>query len=367
MDSKKYLADWYDAIGFLEQQNGGAILNGVPIPMLQTDIVDEIKNPGKEGTLDVDHIFTAMCVVIGLDEHFPYASDYIAFLKENLEDTLRALEGKILSAAQSDDAERVYLFAHAKEILRGSIEDRLDTTYAMEGIYNLRWYEDEGKSSEDLLKEIMDRYEEILEEDPDNPHALMALGRVHEAREHWIKAKFYYEKALQSSDDDGIKEELRRAIETVTEPAAIDGAKTYLHYGRYEDALKSLDEVSSQYTDPGKCTYIKGMAYYGLGDYERAVDYLEEASRHTKAGDVLNDYAIALAALGREEDAIGVLTETIENNEEDRTAYMNRGILYYRSEAFSEALCDFEAAYHLASDSQLWELIEQTRKLTNEE
>lgn len=367
MDSKKYLADWYDAIGFLEQRNGGAILNGVPIPMLQTDIVDEIKNPGKEGTLDVDHIFTAMCVVVGLDEQFPYARDYIRFLRENMEDTLRALEGKILKAAQNDDVEGVYLFAHAKEILRGSIDDRLDTTYAMEGIYNARWQEDEGKSSEDLLKEIMDRYEKIIEEDPENTHALMALGRVHEARAHWIKAKFYYEKALQSSGDDGIKEELRRAIETIAEPAAIEGAKTYLHYGRYEEALKTIDEVNSQYTDPGSCSYIKGMAYYGLGDYEKAVDYLEESSRHTKAGEVLNDYAIALAALGREEDAIAVLTEIVESNESDRTAFVNRGILYYRSEKFSDANRDFESAYRLASDNQLWELIEQTRKLAEQE
>lgn len=367
MESKKYLADWYDAIGFLEQQNGGTILNGVPIPMLQRDIVDEIKNPGKEGTLDVDHIFTAMCVVVGLDEHFPYAGDYIAFLKENMEDSIRALEGKILSAAQSGDVERVYLFAHAKEILRGNTEDQLDTTYAMEGIYNLRWQEDEGKSSEDLLKEIMDRYEEILEKEPSNTAALMALGRVHEARAHWIKAKFYYEKALQSSTDDATKEELRQGIERVKEPAAIDGAKTYLHYGRYDDALKTIEEVDSQYTDPGTCTHIKGMAYYGLGDYKRAVQYLEKAARHTKANDVLNDYAIALAATGKEEAAVSVLSETIETDEKNRTALMNRGILRYRMKDYECALQDFEAAYHLESNNDLWELIEQTRKLMEEE
>ncbi|MDD7362521.1 MAG: tetratricopeptide repeat protein [Peptoniphilus sp.] len=363
MDSKKYLADWYDEIGFLEQrEDGSQILNGVPIPMLQSDIIEEIKHPDKDDRLDVGSIFTAMCIVVGLDEKFPYAQNYLTFLKRTEDDTVGAIQYRMVEAAERGEVERLYLLAKAKEAVRGNIDDRLETTYAMEGIYNRRWKEDRGESSDDLLKEIMDRYEKIIEDDPENADAHMSLGRIYQARAFYIKAKFYYEKALQLTSDPDLKDALRECIDDVHEPAAIDAARTYLHYGRYEDALKSIGEVESQYADPGASNHIKGMAYYGMGAYDRAVEYLREAVRHSREADVLNDYAIALAANENEKEAIETLAEVIEMEPENRTALMNRGILYYREKNYPAALVDFERAYRLVASDELWELIEQTRK-----
>lgn len=367
MDSKKYLTDWYDEIGFLEQREGASqVLGGIPIPMLQSDIVEEIKHPDRKGRLNVDHIFTAMCIVIGLDKNFPYAGEYLRFLKEQGEDAVRALQYAMAQAAERGEIERLYLLAKAKETLRGTIDDRLETTYAMEGIYNERWKRGLGEDSADLLQEIMDRYEALIEENPENSRAYMSLGRIYQARSLYIKAKFYYEKALKYSADADFNDTLHRLIDEVKEPAAIDAARTYLHYGKYEDALKSIQSVESQYTDPAACNHIRGMAYYGMGHYERAVDFLKEAIRHTDAVDVLNDLAIALAASGRENEAVEILTRSVDENPENRTAFMNRGILYYRKEEYAKALEDFKSAYRLVSDDELWALIEQTRKLSEE-
>lgn len=362
MDSKKYLRDWYDAIGFLEQIPGrDKILNGAPIPMLQKDLIREIKAQRSDGTMDYRHIFTAMCVLVALDPEFPYADVYLQFLKDNEDDAIRAIDQQLAEALKKQEAEFIYLMARAKECIRGNLNDRLETTYAMEGIYNKNW--GEGAELSDLLKEITDRYENIINDEPSCAEAYGALGRLFEAQALYIKAKFYNEKALMLSEDELLKEQMRAALERVEEPAAIDGAKTYLHYGKYEEAIAAIRSLDSQYTEPAQCAHILGMAYYGLRDMDKAIAYLEEAAAHGNNGEIENDLAIALAAAGKEKEAVKVLTKLLEKENNSRTALMNRGILYYREEKFSEALKDFEKAYHLASDPDLWALIEQTKEM----
>lgn len=364
MDSKKYLSDWYDAIGFLEQIPGREkILDGAPIPMLQKDLVREIKAQKNDGTMDYRHIFTALCVVVALDQEFPYADIYLKFLKENEEDAIRAMDQQLAQALKGQETESIYLMARAKEYVRGNINDRLETTYAMEGIYNQHFQK--GEDLSDLLKEITQRYEAIIEEDGNCAEAYAALGRLYEAQALYIKAKFYDEKALILAEDDLLKEQMRRALERVEEPAAIDGAKTYLHYGKYEDAIRTIQSLDSQYTEPATCAHILGMAYYGLRDMDKAIAFLKDAASHGEDGEIENDLAIALAAVGREKEAVDILSKLIGRESDNRTAYMNRGILHYRKEAFSEALNDFEKAYQLASDPDVWALIEQTRKLAD--
>lgn len=362
MDSKNYLSDWYDAIGFLEQMPGRKhILNGVPLPILQKDLIEEIKT--QDDTMDYRHIFTAMCIIVALDEQFPFADAYLKFLRENADDALKAIDGQIAAAWQKEGAEEIYLMSMAKERIRGSLEDRLETTAAMEGIYNQNW--SEGADLSDLLKEITDRYEAIIEEDENCAEAYAALSRIYEAQAMYIKAKFYGEKALNLAEDDLLKDQMRRALERVQEPAAIDGARTYLHYGKYEEAIEAIQSIDSCYTEPATCAHILGMAYYGMQDMETAIHYLEEAASCGEDGEIENDLAIALAAAGREKDAVETLTRVIKREEDNRTAYMNRGILNYRAGKFSEALKDFEQAYRLASDPDLWSLIEQTKELAD--
>lgn len=362
MDSKKYLSEWYDAIGFLEQMPGKKhILGGAPLPILQKHLIEEIKTQDEDGIMDYRHIFTAMCIVVALDEEFPYADAYLKFLKENADDALKAIDGQIASAFQRNGAEEIYLMTRAKERIRGSVEDRLETTAAMEGIYNQNWSEDSDLS--DLLKEITDRYEAIIEEDDTCAEAYAALSRIYEAQAMYIKAKFYSEKALNLAEDDLLKDQLRRALERLQEPAAIDGAKTYLHYGKYEEAIEAIQSIDSRYTEPATCAHILGMAYYGMKDMENAIRFLEEAASCGEDGEIENDLAIALAAVGKEREAMEILAEVIEREKDNRTAYMNRGILNYRAGKFAEALDDFERAYRLASDPDLWSLIEQTKEL----
>lgn len=362
MDSKKYLSDWYDAIGFLEQMPGKKhILGGVPLPILQKHLIEEIKT--QDDTMDYRHIFTAMCIVVALDEQFPFADAYLKFLKENADDALKAIDGQIAAAWQKEGSEEIYLMSMAKERIRGSVEDRLETTAAMEGIYNQNW--SEGADLADLLKEITDRYEAIIEEDENCAVAYAALSRIYEAQAMYIKAKFYGEKALNLAEDDLLKDQMRRALERVQEPAAIDGARTYLHYGKYEEAIAAIQSIDSGHSEPATCSHILGMAYYGLKDMERAIRFLEEAASFGEDGEIENDLAIALAAADREKEAVQILSGVIEREEDNRTAYMNRGILNYRVEKFSEALKDFEHAYRLASDPDLWSLIEQTKELVD--
>ena len=99
-----------------------------------------------------------------------------------------------------------------------------------------------------------------------------------------------------------------------------------------------------------------------MGAYENAILHLEETLHYGEDSAVENDLAIALAASGREEDAVMRLSALLEREPENRTALMNRGILYYRKKDYAAARIDFEAAYRLEADAALWELIQETEK-----
>lgn len=79
----------------------------------------EIKAQKNDGTMDYRHIFTALCVVVALDQEFPYADIYLKFLKENEEDAIRAMDQQLAQALKGQETESIYLMARAKECVCG--------------------------------------------------------------------------------------------------------------------------------------------------------------------------------------------------------------------------------------------------------
>ncbi|MDQ0508077.1 Flp pilus assembly protein TadD, contains TPR repeats [Aedoeadaptatus ivorii] len=366
MDTKKYFGSWYDELGFLELKDEtaplAAALSGAPIPMLEKDIVREILHPDAKDVLDAERIFTAMCIVIGLDPKFPYRDTYLAFMQRNPDEAVAAIQRRMNAALESENAELLCLLARAKEAMRGNRADMLETTYAMEALYNAYWENGEAEFAADLVKEISDRYEAMLAEKTDDAAANAGLARISEARGQYLKAKLLFEKALGGEAAEEWKDGIRKEVLRLEDPAALEAAETYLHYGKFSDALAAVEKVRSRDTDPARQEKIAGMAYYGMGAYENAILHLEEALHYGEDSAVENDLAIALAASGREEDAVMRLSALLEREPENRTALMNRGILYYRKKDYAAARIDFEAAYRLEADAALWELIQETEK-----
>ncbi len=119
----------------------------------------------------------------------------------------------------------------------------------------------------------------------------------------------------------------------------------------------------SQYTESGSCFqmlvemdhspaeawFMKGNCHYHLGEFTIAIRYYEETIRiHRKYPKSLYNMAVALARLGRYEQAEVLLREALDLDPYEVTAWTNPGLCLSRVRHEQEAIACFEKVRELA-------------------
>lgn len=146
--------------------------------------------------------------------------------------------------------------------------------------------------------EAQGHYEKAIELAPSNYFAQVGLGHLFTDQERYAEAKECFEKAIgQQPEDATLQLQLslicdklddvecseraaRRAIEL--EPDSAEGYNTlgylYAERGiRLEDAVELVEKAMELQPNDPNITDSLGWAYYKMGDYEKAVEILEDA------------------------------------------------------------------------------------------
>lgn len=371
MNKEYFLGDILSQITFLEtredrQESVNQALINVPLPIMQEDLIEEVKKQGEEENINYESIIKGMAAAVVMDENFPYREEYIRFMKEAGKDGLAYLSMKRSETVEKNQAKWFYIYSKFLHILSENPKDTFYIALAMEMLYNQKWFEEGERNDEELgylIKEIEDIYGEIVKEDPQNTLANERLGNIAIAKGQYVKGKLYYEKALQGKGNEEDYDRIRNQIEEIQNEAYIEAAESYMQYSRYEEAMKQIQSIQEKEYEPQRVNYIKGMIYYGMGEFELAVEHLRESYRMDKENEnTINDLSIALAGIGELEEAIKILTEGINQYPQEKKLYYNRGLLEYNLGNKEVALDDLRRAYALESDPSLLEFIEQLEK-----
>jgi|GEM_PF-5986682 tetratricopeptide (TPR) repeat protein len=131
---------------------------------------------------------------------------------------------------------------------------------------------------------------------------------------------------------------------------------------KYDLAIQAYSAYIAKKPDDTIALYNRGLAYYEMKNYEKALPDFEGAAKdpkHPNAKDIPALISTCLINTGKLDVAIKKLTEAIAANPNDGTLYINRGGLYFqtantlpegdanRTKGFTDALADFSKAASL--------------------
>ncbi len=124
---------------------------------------------------------------------------------------------------------------------------------------------------------------------------------------------------------------------------AMDRAASLNDLGRHDEALVALAEEALEAVP--RVRYLKGIAYEGVGDLERAIEsYTACLELDPNYTDALNNRAVVYGKIDKIELAIADLEEAIERNPNDGIAWANLGLAHHEMGNFEVAIKHYNEA-----------------------
>ncbi|MDO5037654.1 MAG: tetratricopeptide repeat protein [Tissierellia bacterium] len=333
-----------------------------PLPIMVDDLIDQVR-AGQDKTLQGRAVLRGIFYVLGLDQDLSHKANYENLLKTHRQDSQAFLRGLVLEALKEEDLLKSLLFSQAGLRLFEDLDFSKIHIRTMEKIYNREWQkgpEAQPKELKALLEEIITSYEDLLKKDPDLFFANEGLAYIFKAKGQYLKARLYFEKALQGAQEEEDKNQIRDELSLIEDDAYLEAAITYLNYGKFHEALFQLSHISEGYRDRSRVDYGMALAYDKLGQREAAREAFERAlDLQASRAAYYNDYAIFLYNGGDLEGALALLSRGLEEVEDKEDLYYNRGILEYQRGQYSQALEDFKSSGKGQESPEVASLIEQ--------
>ena len=210
-----------------------------------------------------EQIVTALSVQLSSDEEIHRANN----AKHNFEAYDLLLKGRRAAAQRSEDSMNTAIALYKEAI---SLDPELARAYGALAVTMIQQaimgYTDAPVEAQDRALELAQKAVSI---DPTSPHTLFALGFVYMWKKQFSEASEMLEKAIDIA------------------PNYADGygllARINNHLGRAEKAIPLIEkgmELNPHYTF--EYPDYPGSAYYALGEYQKAANYLETALSETR-------------------------------------------------------------------------------------
>jgi len=304
---------------------------GLSMPIKLDYLIEGIKEKELEEEINLEKIVEAMIYLLGIDSDFKYSEKYKEILKK-LDIDLKN-------------------YAMHKAFLNQE-EDPLDSYIFLKG------YEEVG---EKLLNIIIKKYNQVLNLDEGYALAYYRLAYINLALGKFIKANMYFEKFINLSKDEELKDQVRKEIEVIRDKVNFDSAKTYLSYGEYDKAINLLDSISEDFNMDESFFYTYAISYYNMGDFDKSEEYAKLSVEKKTTEENINILATIYA--GRQEftKAIEILNLGIEKLQDSYPLTYNMGIIYLNMNEKEKGLEYLEKANKLSPNDELENFIKSLK------
>ncbi len=181
---------------------------------------------------------------------------------------------------------------------------------------------------------------EAVELNPEEPTYQHLLGLTYFSKRMYNEAVVHYKEAVR--------------LDPEYADAHVNLGVAYLRLERWDDAIvhfnKALENVF--YRTPEMALYNLGSAYYGKGDYIRAVEYFKEAVRvDPEYAFAYNNLGLAYDKLNMTDKAVASYRKAISHEPLFVAAYYNLGVALLKKKDGTGALKAFEKVVELAPQS----------------
>jgi len=148
---------------------------------------------------------------------------------------------------------------------------------------------------------------------------------------------------------------LNKVIETEPDNTIALYYRSSAHIGleQFQDAKEDLDLIYALKKEPsGGIHYNHGLALFGLGEYEEAIEYFELIDeKDYNYINALNKKGIALLDLSRYEESVESFDLVIKDDPDNFTAHLYRGVSLTNLKDYDEAFYSLEIAQSIDSQN----------------
>lgn len=335
--------------------------SGFSLPIKLDYLIEGIKEKELEEEINLEKIVEAMIYLLGIDSDFKLAEKYREVLKK-LEIDLKNYAMHKAYINQEDDPLDSYIFLRGYEEVKGRNADIIfKEANILESIYNKLELEDDCEKADKLLNIIIKKYNEVLNEDENYSLAYYRLAYINLSLQKYIKANMYFEKFINLSDSEELKDEVRKEMETIRDSVNFDSAKTYLSYGEYDKALNLLRDISENFNKNEEFYYALAITHYNLGDLEGAEEFAKISIEKKVLEENVNLLSTLYASKNKFEDAIETLEMGLSEIENSYPLNYNLGILYLNKKDLEKGIKYLEKANEISPNKELEKFIKNLK------
>lgn len=361
---EKLLREQLKNIVFLELKKDTLVGNvevsmDTPLPLNLNSLITGIKDKEFDESIDLKSINEAIVYLLGIDPDFKYSDKYVEILSSSVENTKNYIMYLSNISAKNLRLVDAYIYLNSADLLLEYDKDiEFAKTNVLESIYNDNFSNMSEEESTEIIKIIIDKYEEILKYDEKYALAYYRLAYINRSLENFIKSKLYFEKFLTYQEgSEELKEEVREDLKELEDYAIIESVETYMSYGKFEESYTLLQKVSSLYPKQDLLYYLFSLCQYNLNLLEESLESINVAlSMQKDIEEYYNQKSIILIALSREEAAIENYKESFFYIKESYVLNYNLGILLYNL-GKDESIKYLKKAYQLNPSNEILSLI----------
>lgn len=352
---EEYFKQYVTRVGFLELREGTSINIGeleidddIPLPIIEKSIYEGVKKEVTsetdnklEESIDSKYIVEGIVNLLGTDKNFEHNKLYLDILKEqgdNIEEYIFYLAMKDLEDGRTIDAAikfRTILLLNDKHV---KAKFNYGLTLELIGLEKIDKEEDNGQI---FIDGSTRTFEDLLNIEPDFAYPYYKLGFHYKNSGQYLKASLIWEKFLERSEEDILKQNVREEIEIIEDDRNMETGLTYLMYEDYDKALESLLKLLPKYKDQWNVNMLVGRAYSGLAEYKLAEDYYKASiNSGEEVSDPYNELAILYFNREDYKAAFDILSQAIGKIDNDHKLYFNRALAAIQINKIDVALND---------------------------
>lgn len=363
----KYFRKKTDKISFIELRDNintyekYGLNQDVPLPIILDEMMGAIAQDEFTNEIHIDYIISGMLYMIAIDQDFTYVNDYKNILNKLIDNPSNYSLTRGIRYLDVD-LESSILYTRAAFLL--DERNELAAYNYARILWNLAVPEDEKHVYVEESVRILER---ILNYNEKNPLANYELGNIFVATGNYIKANSYYNRALQNSDLDELKEEIRNSIIKISPDVAVENAIYFINKMDYNSSISELMEVrknSSRYDIP----YYIAIAYMNSEKPEMAEQFFEEAiEKGADFATLYTDLVYVKYLLKKDVEAIHIANEAVEKYPAEIKLRYNRAVILISLGKFDKANedLDFILEYQDLSDEMFNQIMKIKESIVN--
>lgn len=324
------------------------------LPIKLDYLIEGIKEKELEEEINLEKIVDAMIYLLGIDADFKYSQEYKKILKK-IDIDLKNYSMHKAFINQEKDPLDSYIYLKGYEEVVGEDKDIIfKEANILEALYNkIANQEEKYEESQKLLNIIIKKYNEVLNIDEKYSLAYYRLAYINLSLEKYIKANMYFERFINLSKNEELKDEVRKEIEIIRNNVNYDSAKTYLSYGEYDKALNLLENISEDFNKDESFYYSYAITFYNMGVLDQAEYYAKLSMEKKISEENVNLLATLYAGNKEFTKAIEILKTGLEELENSYPLNYNLAIIYLNANKREEALRYLEKANQVRPNKEL--------------